>query len=562
MRTWSAFARSVLGLLGAAALLLLAAGPAAAGDAGGERIRSYQVSLEVRPDGSMQVRETLEYDFGGNARHGIERDIDTEQRYDGSRDRRYPVSEIEVSSPTAPDQVQVTESGGRTRLRIGDPDRTITGRATYRISYLVAAATTRYADRDELYWNAVGPGWSVPVDRAEVQVGGAQVTGAACYAGRPGTRTPCPSARPDGSTATYGAGPLAAGDALTVVAAFPAGSVAAAAPVLVDRLTLRRFAAGRPAVVLPVAAVLVALPLWRLVTVVRRRRARAAAVPPAAAAEPPPGMRPVLVSTVLHGRFKPVDQSALLLDLAARGYLSISPASGGDWRLVAGRPPDGELRPEELILLRAAFADDPSPLLSKVGRKLGAVRYQVRDQVYADVVALGWFSARPGSGKVLPAVLGGLALAAAIPTTVLAGFLLHAAVVGLALGAAGVLLVAGALLTPAPRTPAGEAARVQLVAFRQFLGGIDPARLPPEQRQVAVAGLLPYAVVLALAPQLAQALQAAGVGFGYADPLWFSTFSSDATRVSSSSSSSGGSGGGGFSGSSGGGGGGGGGGSW
>ena len=42
MRTWSAFARSVLGLLGAAALLLLAAGPAAAGDAGGERIRSYR----------------------------------------------------------------------------------------------------------------------------------------------------------------------------------------------------------------------------------------------------------------------------------------------------------------------------------------------------------------------------------------------------------------------------------------------------------------------------------------------------------------------------------------
>jgi uncharacterized membrane protein YgcG len=105
--------------------------------------------------------------------------------------------------------------------------------------------------------------------------------------------------------------------------------------------------------------------------------------------------------------------------------------------------------------------------------------------------------------------------------------------------------------------------RAQLIAFRQLLAGIDPARLPPEQRQAAFAGLLPYAVVLALAPQLAQALQAAGVGFGCADPMWFSTFHRDATRASSpASSSSGSSGRSGFSGSSGGGGGGGGGGSW
>jgi uncharacterized membrane protein YgcG len=149
----------------------------------------------------------------------------------------------------------------------------------------------------------------------------------------------------------------------------------------------------------------------------------------------------------------------------------------------------------------------------------------------------------------------------AIPVTLLAGFLLHSAVVGLALGVAGILLVAGALLVPPPRTPAGEAVRAQLVAFRHYLAGVDPGRLPPDQRQAAFAGLLPYAVVLALAPQLARALQAAGVGYGYTDPMWFSTFSSDATPASSPVSS-GGSGGGFSGGSAGGGGGGGGGGSW
>lgn len=564
MRTWSVFARSVLGLATVVLLGLPLGGRAEASDAGGERIQSYDVTLDVRPDGSLQVAETIAYDFGANSRHGIEREIDTEQRYDGSHDRRFPVSEVEVVSPTAPDQVQVIESGGETRLRIGDPDRTVTGRHTYRISYLVQAATTRYPERDELYWNAVGPGWSVPVERVTVRVAGAEVARAACYTGSPGSTTPCASADASGPSATYTGGPLAAGDALTVLAAFPAGSVAAAAPVLTDRLTPGRFVAGTPAVVLPVAAVLVGLPLWWLVGLVRRRRARAAATPPVSPAPqtaPPPGIRPALVSTVLHGSFKPVDQTAVLLDLAARGYLSISPVRSREWQLAAGRPPDASLRPEELAVLRAAFSKEPVTLLSKAGSRLAAARGQVRNQVYADVVGLGWFSRRPGSGKVLPAVLGGIALVLAIPVAVLGGFLLHAAVVGLALGVAGILLIVGALLVPAPRTPAGETVRAQLLAFRGHLATLDPGRLPPEQRQAAFAGLLPYAVVLALAPQLAQTLQAAGVGFGYADPMWFSTFSSDATRASSPVSS--GSGGGSSSGgSSGGGGGGGGGGSW
>lgn len=553
-------AARISGALGAAllALLVLPAGPAAAGDADGERIRSYDVLIDVRDDGSLRIAETISYDFGGTGRHGIERDIDTEQRYDGSRDRQFPVSDVEVSSGTAPDQVQVTESAGETSLRIGDPDRTVTGQHSYRISYTVSAATTRFGDRDELYWNAVGPGWSVPVERVAVQVAGARVTRAACFSGKPGSTAPCTSATASGPGATYTGGPLAAGDALTVVAAFPAGSVAGAAPVLTDRMTPRRFLAGTPAVALPVALAVVALPAFWLVTLRRRRREQAASAPQFAAdlqSAPPPGMRPALVSTVLHGSVKPVDQVAVLLDLSARGYLSISPEGRREWRLAATRPPDAGLRPEEFAVLNALFAKGPVTVLSKAGRRLAAARTQVRNQIYADVVAQGWFSRRPGSGRTLPAVLGAIALVLALPVTLVLGFTLHAGIVGPAVGLAGILLIAGAFGVPAPRTPAGEAVRSRLIAFRAHLASVDPSRLPAEQRQAAFAGLLPYAVVLALAPQLAYALQA----YGYPDPSWFSTFSSDATRASSPVSSSGGSGG---SGSSGGGGGGGGGGSW
>ncbi len=153
------------------------------------------------------------------------------------------------------------------------------------------------------------------------------------------------------------------------------------------------------------------------------------------------------------------------------------------------------------------------------------------------------------------------------PLTLVLGFAAHAALAGPALTAGGVLLIAYGLTRPAPRTEAGEIARSQLMAFKQTLAALDPGRLPPEQREAALGGLLPYAVVLGLAPQLASAFLAAGVvagGYAYtSDPMWWSTFAGDATRATSSASSSSGGGGSGFDGGSAGGGGdGGGGGSW
>lgn len=563
------------GCLAAAAAALLAsvllAEPtsAAAADAGTEEITAYLVSLDLRTDGSMRVEETITYDFGGTPRHGIEREIRTRTRYDDQHDRSFPVGDVEVSSETAPDQVTESSSGDETVLRIGDPARTVTGTHTYRIGYTVTAATTRFADHDEIYWNAIGPGWTVPVSRADVQVSGPGNVGSVqCFAGPAGSRDPCPSATRIANRAVFSSPRLAPGDALTVVAAYPVGSVATAAPILVDRLTGTRFLVGNPAVAVPAAAALVGLPLLALVRARRRKRALEEPALPARSAyqpEPPAGVRPVLVTMLLTGSVKPGDQVAMLLDLSARGYLSITPAGRNSWRLVAARPPDAELRPEEYELLAAVFRGGPDTTLAAAGRALQVTRSRTRAAVRAEVVANGWYTTASG-GRAGFVALGVLMIFLTLPAVFLLGFLAHAGLAGLALGLGGILTIVHAVRKPAPRTPEGELVRSRLLAFRAYLAGVDPGRYPPEQREAALAGLLPYAVVLGLAPQLAAAFLAAGVvagGYG-SDPYWWSTFSDDATRASTpiASSSSGGSSSGFSGGSSGGGGGGGGGGSW
>ncbi|HST67719.1 MAG TPA: DUF2207 domain-containing protein, partial [Mycobacteriales bacterium] len=402
--------RIVSAVVASIALAVLPALPAAAEDASGtagESITSYDVRLAVRPDGSLQVEETIAYDFGTHARHGIEREIVTEQRYDGSHNRRYPVSDVTVSSADAPDQVEVSSGGKQTSLRIGDPDRTVTGTHTYRIAYTVAAATTRFDDHDELYWNAVGPDWPVPVEAITVQVSGAQVTRATCFAGPPGGTAGCRDARAEGSSASYRGSELAPGNVLTVVAAFPPGTVATAAPILSDRLTLRRFLVGTPAYAVPLALLVAGGPLFLLLRGRRRKRAQeepALAYRTQYQPQPPAGMRPLLANMLLSGTFRTVDPVAVLLDLSARGYLSITPLSKRDWRLVAARPPDGSLRPEEQEVLRAAFAKGPDTTLAAAGRAVARLRSRLRGIARTAVVEQGWYRTRPGERSGLVAL--------------------------------------------------------------------------------------------------------------------------------------------------------------
>src|SRR5204863_1109900 len=138
----------------------------ASAQSGSAEIRDYTVDLSVRSDGTLHVSEDIVYDFGGEAHHGIERRILVKTPYDQRNDveRVFPVSNISVSTRgDTPDGLSVREEGNEKILRIGDPDRTITGAHEYLISYDVDDAMQSFDDHDELYWNAIGPGWQVPI---------------------------------------------------------------------------------------------------------------------------------------------------------------------------------------------------------------------------------------------------------------------------------------------------------------------------------------------------------------------------------------------------------------
>jgi uncharacterized protein (TIGR04222 family) len=588
-----------------------AVGPAAsaAGQFGNERITGYDVTIIVEPSGNLSVTEVIDYDFGTANRHGIFRNIPVRLHYDDRYDRVYPLSVQSVEgSLGTPDQYEVEDSGADKRIKIGDPDETITGEHRYTIRYVVRSALNGFPEHDELFWNAIGAEWNVPIERAAVRVvTPGPLTDVGCFSGPERSTLPCRQADLGDRTASFLADPLDPFEAFTVVVGFQKGFVPAPTPTLDERFSLSRAYSVTPATVGATVAVLalvlagVSVLLWRTG---RDRRFAGSAVDVAFGSDtgeeqkvglfdreltpvefvPPDDLRPGQVGTLVDEKANTLDVTATIVDLAVRGYLRIDeiPKEGlfgkKDWELFELPGPEGKgkagLQNYESMLLAALFKGRSQVKLSTLKNTFATDLKRVEDALYDDAVAKGWFAKRPDRTRTLWTVLGVLAVVGSVVLAVVVAATTHAGLVPLPLIFGAVVLLVGAKRMPR-RTSKGTGTLRRVQGFRRFINESEKERARFAERQNLFSEYLPYAIVFGATERWARAFadidgRLPETGW-YTGPHYFTVHSfsdsmngfstTTAGTISSTPSGSGGSGfsGGGFSG---GGGGGGGGGSW
>lgn len=163
-----------------------------------EEITEYSTDLYLEQNGTLQVTETLHYDFGTLPRHGVTRTIPTALPDTASswfKERYIDVSRVVVTRDGIAAPFTRTHSRTTDQLKIGDASVTISGLHTYKISYTVTGALVRFTDGTAgLYWNAVGVDWQVPIQKSTVTL--RSVTGGLknqmiCYSGTFGQSVPC-----------------------------------------------------------------------------------------------------------------------------------------------------------------------------------------------------------------------------------------------------------------------------------------------------------------------------------------------------------------------------------
>ena len=587
------------------ALVLVGTSPAAA-QPGRERITAYDVDIRVEAPGSILVTETIDYDFASNERHGIYRDVPVRLGWDSRYERIYPLKVLSVEgSPGTPDEYKTETAGNYKRIRIGDPDRTISGAHRYTIVYRVDSALSGFEDHDELYWNAVGTEWRVPVERARVRVTTpAEISQVACFGGGSGSRLPCSAADEAGSVATFAQDGLAAGEGVTVVVGFAKGAVPPPTPVLDERWSITRAFSLTPATVATSLALLAAVVVgvaclaWRTgrdrrfagspVDVAYATDGQEEAVPPSfgpfGAEEtpvefvPPDGLRPGQVGTLVDESANTLDVTATIVDLAVRGYLRIDeiPKKGWlgkpDWTLTRLEAGD-DLRHYERALLDGLFQDGSEVKLSSLRNTFVTRLKRVQDALYDDAVEQGWFLSRPDRVRTLWRVVGVVALVLALGLLVLLAAFTHAALVAVPLVVGALVLLAAARRMPR-RTAKGTGVLRRAAGFRRFILESEKDRARFAEQQHLFSEYLPYAIVFGATDKWARAF--AGIDDELPEQGWYggsraftaSSFSNPidgfaVTTAGTITSTPAGSGSSGFSGgSSGGGGGGGGGGSW
>jgi len=607
-------------LLVVAAALLVSA-TRAADD--GWVVERFASEVHIQSDGRLLVTENIDVNFQAlSDRHGIFRDIPVRYRWDPdpTYERVYQLSVQSVRDLNGrPVNYETSLNGANFRIKIGDANRIVTGRQTYRIAYTVRGALNSFADHDELFWNVNGGAWPVPMlaVSATVFAPSDAFTAVACYEGPTGSSKACRSSFAPDRAVFSTTGALATGNQLTFVTSLRKGIVIGTLPILERRERgVEQYFDLTPST--EGAALLVmlgglGLVIWRWFAAGRDEPGRQTIV---AEYEPPEKLRPAQVGLLVDEHADTKDVTATIVDLAVRGYLTITelPATGifgrKDWSLArtADKADPAALQPYEGTIYDGLFGRDvlddratklvaliqqfnarvgaapaalaalqPKPTdvvkLSELKEHFYTTLSKAQRELYADSVARKWFPADPQRVRQIYAALGCVAIVAAAVSVFVLGSALGAGVVGL-----GAIVPAIALLGVASRMPRKTSTGAELLrrtlGFRHYMEIAETERQRFAERENIFSEYLPYAIVFGCVERWARAF--AGIDTAAQTAGWYvgsMPFSSSAlsdnlqgfssslgSAIASTPGSSGGSG---FSGGgSGGGGGGGGGGSW
>ncbi|MFH0979425.1 MAG: DUF2207 domain-containing protein [Candidatus Roizmanbacteria bacterium] len=391
-----------------------------------EEIKSFQSDIKINKDGTIDVKETITYDFGDLSKHGIYREIPfIKTNQDGKKFELKFNNFFVVDDFGIPYEfVKSSVNEKYTRLKIGDADRLITGVHKYIISYRVSGALTYFSDHDELYWNVTGNEWDVPIANITSQVIWPQEiqkqdVKIACFTGVTGSsESQCNFDHDRDKVRINSINSLSAGEGLTIVIGFPKNIVAVLEPkefvsfwqTFIGKLV--GFFLGLLALIWYVV-----LPFYIVYKWFKSGRDPKGTVGETTAWFDPPKtpdnkrfLTPGEVGTLGDETVDLKDISATIVDLARRGYLIINEKKKKDFYFIKNKEyrNNPDLLPYEEALLNAFFTSKAEIRLKdeKIHDQIEAVK----NSLYNNVVKVGLFPQNPQTTRTIYYVIALIAI--------------------------------------------------------------------------------------------------------------------------------------------------------
>lgn len=376
-----------------------------------EHIAVFNDQIRIVHDGTIDVTESITYDFGNIPRHGIYRFIPTIKTNKQGKKYALTISNISVTDKEGrPYTFVKTNSDDTLQLKIGDANNTITGLHTYIISYSVSGALTYFSDHDELYWNSTGDKWTVPIAHSTTVIdieGGTPVgTTTICYTGSAGsTASNCSVETVQGQGAQVASnGILEPGEGLTVVFGFKKGLV----QVLEPKEVINFYDTPIGKVLKTLMAIGFALisllwnlvyPVWIVIKWFIKGRDPKPLVGEVTAWYDPPKNKvgrfitPSEAGSLVDEKVDTRDIFALVVDLARRGYLTIHAEDKKETVLEKKKYPDAEVLPYEKAFLLELFKG--KEMVNLKNTRLTTLMTNTKNDLYDLLVENGYFEKNP-----------------------------------------------------------------------------------------------------------------------------------------------------------------------
>ncbi|MCB2147243.1 MAG: DUF2207 domain-containing protein [Deltaproteobacteria bacterium] len=320
-----------------------------------ERILSFDSHIEVLVNSDVVVSETIRVLAAGQKiRRGIYRDFPTRYRNNHGGEVTVRFEVLEVLRDNRPEAYHTEAQSNGIRVYMGSKDVYLQpGEYTYTLTYRSNRQIGFFDEYDELYWNVTGNGWDFVIDKAQAAVQlppGAEVVRYAGYTGPVGASgrdyTIDETMGDFGFTTTRA---LAPHEGLTIAVAWPKGVVTE--PDTAEKIGY--LLGDNRGIVVALCGLIVLLVYYTAAWWKVGRDPTGGAIIPRYA--PPKGISPAGMRFVLEMGFDKKTLAVALVNMAVKGFLTITEDSDGDYSLEITGSQSSSLSPGEAKVARHLF---------------------------------------------------------------------------------------------------------------------------------------------------------------------------------------------------------------
>lgn len=485
--------------------------------ASAEVIHSFDADIQILDADNMTVTETIVYDFEDEWRHGIFRKIPGDIEF---------ISVLNELNKPHPYVTTNTYNGKE--AKIGDPNQTITGSHTYRITYNVSNALLFFRDHDELYWNVNGTNWGVPIQSSSATVmfpytfnpNDPQLR-ATCYTGYFGENDAnCTSSITTQNNQTtfqfQTTQPLTANyytnQNMSIVAGIPRTFLNKKIQHIPwaerhwgahEKTFLEKIAPE-----IPIATVAFLIFLWSFLTWQKKGNDPSPRTPIVAHYQPPGNLSAAEINILRFNSLTPKAITATIFELGIKGILKIHETEKKSLTFFLERyPKKTELTEFQQYIYDTLFrkGDRTEVNLSKLKHKLSGFK-SYQKKIITKLIQDGYYETRPiNAYKIIFPLLGMAAIVIGFGFLAMAGFL-----AGSSLFIAGITsIICGLSMTK--KSSAGIEITQQIKGFETFLKVTEKERLafhnPPAKTIKLFEAMLPFATALSVEKKWTQSFQ-------------------------------------------------------